>query len=74
MDDREYEIERRRLALKEREMTLLEARHAFEVREADRQAESLSKAEDALGKLHDLMHDHDDDPNLSFNWPPRGRA
>lgn len=79
MDDREYEVECRRLALKEREMTLLEARHAFEIREFEWRATQMTKAEDALGQLTSLrealQHDHDDgDHNMPLNWPPRGRA
>ncbi len=87
MDDREYEIEVRRLDLKareldirEREHTLAESTLAFEVRQYSDRIAMLDEAQESLTDLHELVaavhadHDHDDDPHPVFSRGSRGRA
>lgn len=87
MDDREYEIEVRRLDLKEqelnireREVALAEATLAFDREQYSDRMKMLDEAQDSLTKLRDLAaavhaeHDHDDDPHPVFSRGSRGRA
>jgi hypothetical protein len=87
MDDREYELEVRRIDLKARELDIREREHklaestlAFEVRQYSDRMTLLDEAKESLDSLRDLAaavhadHDHDDDPHPVFSRGSRGQA